>query len=286
MSELEFLGALHVDLLRHQDLRAGGDPGGRARGGRAPGGRARGGRAPGGRAPHLREHELFQTSTIEALLGGAFDGDVTIAELLEHGDHGLGTLNGLDGELIVIGGEAWKANLDCTLVRPDPASRTPYAAVVPFSPADRLEFKGPLTEPELRRRLQSRVGIPTRPRAIRFDGHFDFVRVRSVARQQPPYPTLAEAIAHQHVSELIDVSGTMIGFSFPDALDGIEMVGWHLHFVTDDRARGGHALSFELRHVTGLVDDLRDLHVELPPAVEVHRGATLDQAALRSLEAE
>src|SRR5205807_7778537 len=105
MSELEFLGALHVELLRRSELRAG-----------------------------HPEHELFQTSTVEALLAGAFDGDVTLEQLLEHGDLGLGTLNGLDGELIVLDGEAWKANLDCTLAQPRPTTRTPYAVVVQFTP--------------------------------------------------------------------------------------------------------------------------------------------------------
>src|SRR5207302_4726481 len=107
VSELEFLDALHVEVLRHRELR-----------------------------PETHPHELFQTSTIEALLGGAFDGDVSLSELLEHGDLGLGTLNGLDGELIVVDGQAWKANLDCSLVQPEASARTPYAVVVPFSTGD------------------------------------------------------------------------------------------------------------------------------------------------------
>jgi acetolactate decarboxylase len=73
MSELEFLGAVHVELLRHRELR-----------------------------PGHPDHELFQTSTVEALVAGAFDGDTTLGEVLEHGDLGLGTLDGLDGELIVL----------------------------------------------------------------------------------------------------------------------------------------------------------------------------------------
>lgn len=72
------------------------------------------------------------------------------------------------------------------------------------------------------------------------------VRVRSVPKQEPPYPPLAMVIAAQLVTELLDVRGTMVGFTFPDALDGIEMVGAHLHFVTDDRWRGGHVLSYTL----------------------------------------
>jgi Alpha-acetolactate decarboxylase len=124
MSELEFLNALHVDLLRHDGIDV-------------------------ERLPH----ELFQTSTIQALLGGAFDGDVTLTELLEHGDLGLGTLNGLDGELIVIDGEVFKAELDCTLSRPDLQSLTPYAVVVPFTPGPAQRFSGSLSAATLERRL-------------------------------------------------------------------------------------------------------------------------------------
>src|ERR1700721_3074687 len=163
MSELEFLNALHVDLLRHDGLDV-------------------------ARLPH----ELFQTSTIQALLGGAFDGDVTLNELLEHGDLGLGTLNGLDGELIVIDGEVFKAELDCTLSRPDRQSQTPYAVVVPFTPGSAQHVSGPISEAILEHDLWSDPGRPPSPAAIRLDGDFEMVRVRSVPKQMPPYPLLAE----------------------------------------------------------------------------------------------
>jgi acetolactate decarboxylase len=258
MSELEFLGALHVELLRHGELR--------------------------------QEHpvrELFQTSTVQALLCGAFDGDVTLGELLEHGDLGLGTLDGLDGELIVLDGQAWKANLDGTLIRPAISSRTPYAVVVPFTPGQPVALRGPFRDTDLEQRLRHRVTGTQRPTAIRIDGRFETVRVRSVPKQTRPYPLLAEVIAKQQVSDLHDVSGTMVGFRFPDALDGIEMVGAHLHFVTDDRARGGHVLNYTLLEATAHLDDATQLHVELPPAIDAPRhGATLDQDPLRQLETD
>jgi acetolactate decarboxylase len=78
----------------------------------------------------------------------------------------------------------------------------------------------------------------------------------------------------------------MVGFAFPNALDGIEMVGWHLHFVTDSRARGGHVLGFGLRHGVAHLDHANELEVELPPAVDVHRQASVDQDALRRLESD
>jgi acetolactate decarboxylase len=164
----------------------------------------------------------FQTSTIEALLGGAFDGDVSLSEILQHGDLELATLNGLDGELIVIDGQAWKANRDCRLIRAPGSSRTPYAVVVPFSPGPPVTLRGPLQYAALGKAVGHRLEGTIRPVAVRIDGRFEHVRVRLVPRQRRPYPQLAEALAQQRISDLHDVPGTMVGFGFPDALDGIE----------------------------------------------------------------
>jgi acetolactate decarboxylase len=258
MAEIEFLGALEVELSRHRELRA-----------------------------EHPSHELFQTSTVEALLAGAFDGDVTLAELLEHGDLGLGTLDGLDGELIVLDGEVWKANLDSTVARPEPSSTTPYAVVVQFSPGRPVELRGPFQASDLERRLGGEIVGNERPTAIRIDGRFLAMRVRSVARQTRPYPTLAEAIARQHVTELGEITGTMIGFCFPDAIDGIEIVGSHLHFISEDRSHGGHVLDYTLLEATAHLDHATRLHVELPTAVKApEHGAPLDQDMLHRLETE
>jgi acetolactate decarboxylase len=255
MSEIEFLHALRVQLVRHRGLR-----------------------------PNATRHELFQTSTIEALLSGAFDGDVTLSEILVHGDLGLGTLNGLDGELIIIDGRAWKANPDCTLVRAPGSAKTPYAVVVPFSPGPPETLAGPLRYAELGKAVGYRLDDGKRPVAIRVDGHFEHVRVRSVPKQRRPYPPLAAVLEHQRVSDLHDVRGTMVGFCFPHTLDGIEMIGWHLHFATDIRTLGGHVLDFSLRNGLAQIDHATELQVELPPAVAAHTDVLSDQEALRRLE--
>jgi alpha-acetolactate decarboxylase len=65
------------------------------------------------------------------------------------------------------------------------------------------------------------------------------------------------------------------------------MVGAHLHFVDDARARGGHVLSYTLLQATARLDGATGLHVELPAAVAAPRhGATFDQAALRRIESD
>ena len=54
---------------------------------------------------------------------GDFDGDLTFAELAEHGDLGLGTLNGLDGEMLALDGRFLRADADGNLgeIAPDGA---------------------------------------------------------------------------------------------------------------------------------------------------------------------
>ena len=184
----------------------------------------------------------------------------------------------------MLDGEAWKAELDCSLTRVTPEARTPYAVVAEFSPG-----APPSSTSRWRLKISTWLSvagrITDRPDAVRIDGSFESVHVRSVPKQRKPYPPLAEAIAHQHVLELRDVTGSMVGFRFPDPLDGIEMTGFHLHFATDDRAWGGHVLSYRVARATVLIDEATDLHVELPPAViaPIH-GTRLDQHEITRLE--
>ena len=53
--------------------------------------------------------KLFQYNTLGALMAGLYGGSFTIKELLEHGDLGIGTLDSIDGELIVIDGTKIRA---------------------------------------------------------------------------------------------------------------------------------------------------------------------------------
>ena len=144
----------------------------------------------------------------------------------------------------MIDGAAWKADVDCRLVKPPRSARTPYAVVVPFSNAVTLQLTAPLAPAELESEVRRQRTDLRRPTAVRIGGRFTRMEVRSMPRQHRPYPVLAEAIAQQHVHELGEVSESMVGFCFPDPLEGIELLGWHLHFASEDRERGGHVLNY------------------------------------------
>jgi acetolactate decarboxylase len=248
--------ALHVEALRHDELETEHEP-----------------------------HVLFQASTIAALLQGAYEGDVTFGELAEHGDLGVGTLNGLDGEMIALDGSFYRADFDGHIHAVAATQRTPFAVVVWFKPTVEFELESDAGSdfPDL---LDAHLPSEAGSCAIRVDGEFSVVRARSVPKQVPPYRPLAKVVAEQHVFELHDTRGSLVGFRFPAFAEGIEVSGYHLHFISSDRTRGGHVLSCRPRRARVRIDPSTDLHVELPPGVDLE-GAELAQStrdALRRVE--
>ena len=74
---------------------------------------------------------LFQVSTIDALLSGVYDGDVTIGELRKRGNFGLGTFNKLDGEMLAVDGRYYQIKAD-GVASGAAVHETPFASVVRF----------------------------------------------------------------------------------------------------------------------------------------------------------
>ena len=253
----KLIGALHVQSLSEADLAA--DDGDGERG-------------------------IFQASTIASLLDGNYDGDVSFAELEGHGEIGLGTLNGCDGEMIALDGRFLRADADGDIHEVPPEARTPFAVLAHFRPGHRFELAGVGSEDELGAAIDREVGHPEQVHALRIDGRFARIHARSVPKQTPPYRPLTEVIADQHVFEFEDAEGTIVGFRFPQREGGLNVPGYHLHFVTEDRKRGGHVLDCALASGTVEVDDSVELHLELPPGVEL--GAGGDAGSVRRVERE
>jgi acetolactate decarboxylase len=255
MLDERWIRSLHVESMRRADLHAERDP-----------------------------HVLFQASTIGALLDGAFDGDLSFAELAEHGDLGLGTLNRLDGEMIALDGEFFRADVDGSIDAVPPDARTPFAVVTRFEAEIDERIDGGLSHDQLLAGLDALVPPGSSSCAIRLDGRFELVRARSVPAQTPPYRPLTEVVADQHVFELEEVTGTLLGFRFPAYAEGIEVGGYHLHFISEDRSRGGHVLDSRSSGLRARLDPSNDLHVELPPRIDLtdpDLAAATHEAVLR-----
>ena len=231
-----------------------------------------------------RRHALFQTSTIEALLDGKYDGDVTFAELADRGDFGLGTLDALDGEMVALDGEFYQIRADGRAYRVDGRSKTPFAVVTFFEPDPPRALDAPTDLAGLCSQIDDVFDDAAAPCAVRVDARFEHVKTRSVPRQRTPYPPLAAVVEHQPTFEFGDVTGSLVGFRFPDQARGLNVPGYHLHFITEDRRAGGHLLACRISHGELRVDRETDLSLELPAGVSVPDPSAVQSDALDRVE--
>ena len=238
--------------------------------------------AGGNRAHHDRHaaHEVFQTSTIGALLAGVYEGDVTVRELLTHGGFGLGTFDGLDGEMVVLDGVCHRVRADGSAHVADPGDHTPFAVVTDFVAEASSRVRAPITRAELCARFDALGTTDNLIYAVRATGRFSRVRTRSVVRQVPPYPPLVEATEHEPITECTDLTGTVVGFRTPEYEQGISVTGYHLHFLDASRTRGGHVLDLTLQEGELAVSSGSELHLHLP------RTGAFTRADLRRTDAD
>lgn len=248
-------------------------------------------------SPASGAHAAFQTSSIDALLRGSFAGDLTLDELIQHGDFGLGTVQGLDGELIVLDGACFQVTSDGVVRRPAGTLRTPFAVVCRFAPHVDESLSAFESLPSLSTAIDRVASAhandigPAPILAVRVDGWFDEIDLRSVPGQSEPYPPLSEVVDHQSEWQVIaepgeSIPGTLLGFRFPPEAQGIEVAGYHLHFLSEDRSIGGHVTGISLTSGRLRLDGATELHLEIPQGVEVAEADTSEETtrAIRAAE--
>jgi len=187
---------------------------------------------------------VFQYSVISALMQGNYDGTLSIEQLQKKGDFGLGTLNTLDGEVVILDGEFFQVTSKGKVNRIPPEAHTPFAAVTYFKSDVKKAVPAKQTFKTLTSSLDTDIKSLNQLYAFKISGTFSYVKTRSVPAQQKPYKKLVEVTKNQPTFEYKNIKGTILGFRFPSYVDGVNVPGYHLHFISDDRTAGGHVLDF------------------------------------------
>lgn len=214
---------------------------------------------------------LYQVSTIDALLAGEFDGEVTYGEVRRHGDFGIGTFNALDGEMLQLDGEVFQIKSDGKAYPVPDSTRTPFAAVTHFEADTAVTLSGSLTFEQLCARIDSLIPTENSFYAIRIEGDFDFIKARSVPRQSRPYEPMVEIVKTQPTFEYERIKGTLMGFRTPPFMKGLNVPGYHMHFITEDRTRGGHVLACSVGKGTLSIDYTTGFQMVLPSSGSFQR---------------
>lgn len=192
------------------------------------------------------KNTITQTSIIDALLAGQYDGNMSCRQLLKHGNFGLGTFDRLDGEMVIVDGTVYQVKADGKVYTPDTDIETPFACVCQFSSDKSFSLKKGMNFRGFEEFINKAVPNTNIFCAIKITGEFAQMKTRSVPAQKKPYPPLLEAIKNQPEFHMENVSGTIVGFRCPAYVKGINVPGCHLHFITSDHKQGGHVLSFEI----------------------------------------
>lgn len=207
---------------------------------------------------------LYQVSLLDALLAGDFYGSLSVGELVKHGDTGLGTFQDLDGEMVVSGGVVYQIDMQGTPHAMPPQTLTPFAQVTYFDSDLTLSPPAGLDFPGLKKWLQAQLPSPNLFYMVRVKGRFQEITARSVPAQKPPFPPLLQAVKGQAVFHWQDVDGELVGFISPAFAKGTGAPGWHLHFLSADKTKGGHLLAARLGRVKVEVDLTNELTIVLP----------------------
>jgi len=209
---------------------------------------------------------LCQVSTIDSLLLGGYDGEFTFRELAGYGDFGIGTFDAIDGEMIALEGSFYQVKADGRVYPVRGDMTTPFSSVTFFEPDYHFTLEGTCNYSEFIEEVLPKLPSRTMLYAIRMDVAAPHVKARAIPRQDRPYPPLAVATVDQSVFNINNTTGTIVGFFTPESFQGLNIPGFHLHYIDSERTRGGHILDFMLENVTVVLDATPGFTLQLPPS--------------------
>ena len=216
-------------------------------------------------------HTLFQVSTSGALVQGVYERAVSSNLLLNYGDFGLGTFENLDGEMVVIDGAIYQVRSDGKVTKIEKDVGTPFAVVTHFVADQDQMIENASSFKDLTKICDRYRDSDNLFYAFRIDGHFGNVHTRAMRETLDGLP-LAKAAAIQPEFEFTGVDGTLVGIWAPQFSSALNIAGYHFHFLSEDRSKGGHLLDCSGQHLRIRVERLNNFHLSLPESEEFLRA--------------
>ncbi len=214
------------------------------------------------------KNKMYQVSTLQALALGYSRAVINVEELLQEGDTGLGTFEDVNGEMIIMEGQCFRANQNGDVTVVPSYTGVPFAAVAKLYGKQKFTLENipdiTSVRAELTKKIEERFGLNSM-QVVRIDGVFEKVDARSEAPYRSQHITLIEILGHTQKAFVYEnIRGSLVGVYFPDYMDGINMPGWHLHFLSEDRSKGGHVFDVCIREGEVKVDRITNIYLNLP----------------------
>lgn len=189
--------------------------------------------------------KIYQFSSINALVGGVFDGLFSVYDIKQKGNFGLGCTITLKGELIINDSNFFEAAGRQNLRVMKEEEHLPFAQITTFK-ADRIIEIDHINKTNLYDHLAQHTLLDNIFLAIKIEGVFNTIKIRRPDDTGKVYPSLSDLSAGQLVDNITDISGQLIGFWTPKFFQNISVEGFHFHFIDIEKRIGGHVLDFSI----------------------------------------
>ena len=184
-----------------------------------------------------------QIGTYDSLISPNYTGLAPVKTFIHGQTIGIGTFDHLDGELVMVGGIAYRVGTDGTPRPVTNQATTPFFETIDFAPDRNGPVAPGTTCADLLGAVNTLAQADSGIIAVRVRGTFSDLVTRSVPAQTTPYPPLADVVAKQTVFQLGSRRAVLVGFRTGADFAGIGAPGLHLHGITADKKAGGHVLS-------------------------------------------
>ncbi|TCV19544.1 alpha-acetolactate decarboxylase [Sphingobacterium alimentarium] len=212
-----------------------------------------------------KHNVLYNYGIIDAFIGGLYKGSLPIKDLKLKGDFGIGAPDMLNGELTMLNGKAYQTKATGETVVLDNDHKTSFSTVT-FFRADTVFYVNNATEQkDLLEIIANRLTNKNAMYAIKITGDFSNVRTRAFPPvKEEPFPVLSTILDRQQFFDIQNTAGTLVGYHLPEYLNGIQMSGFHLHFLSANTKQGGHVLGFKGQNLKIEIAELKSFELEAP----------------------
>ena len=210
---------------------------------------------------------MYQVSLMQAFMHGEYNGVISVGDLKSHGDTGLGTVEGVNGEMIILDGVVYQAAADGSINVMSDNETVPFATITSFDEDGNIANITAKNFDDLTGQLDKTIEKygTNNMYVVKIKGDFSNITVRSVEKQEKPYKEFTQVAAvDQKVFNHTDQTGTVVAVYFPEYMNELNMHGWHLHFLSDDKTKGGHVLGFSNLKGSAQIDEIHEFNMILP----------------------
>jgi len=211
-----------------------------------------------------KSDKIYQYSVFTAIANKIYDGNLTVKELKQKGNHGIGTFNQLNGEMVITDGIVYQILSDGTIRQPSDLELIPFTVAAFYDEDFKQDIYNITSFKDLEARLIQMASLNNIGAAIRIQGKFDYIRYGGADKQLKPYKnTLSDALKNRPIEEKENVKGTLVGFWYPEYFGVMNVLGLHLHFISDTKDFGGHLLDLKSSKLTAGIDLCSGYDIEI-----------------------